>query len=103
MDEYEKELMRKNLEVSQESLKLLKKMHRARMVGGVIKVFKWTIIIGISLGSYYYVEPYLRPMINAVSGITSGGARQVQGTGEAVNQNNLPPDFFDKLKNLLLK
>ncbi|NOY35326.1 MAG: hypothetical protein GXP44_00080 [bacterium] len=102
MDEYEKELMRKNLEVSQESLKLLKKMHRARMVGGTLKVFKWMIIIGISLGSYYYVEPYLRPMIDAVGGITSG-AERVQGVGEAANPNNPSPDFIEKLRGLLLR
>jgi len=102
MDEYEKELIRKNLEVSQESLKLLKKMHRARVVGGTLKVFKWIIIIGISLGSYYYIEPYLRPMINAVSGVGSG-AERVQGTERAVSPNNLSPDFMEKLKGLLLR
>jgi len=100
MDEYEKELMRKNLEVSQESLKILKKMNRARLVGRVFHALKWLVIIGISLGSYYYIEPYLRPIINTFSGAASGVER-VGPTGEAINPNSLPPDLLDKLKNLL--
>lgn len=59
MDEELKQLLRKNIEVSEESLRILKKINRAAVMGRVFKFFKWLIIIGISVGSYYYIEPYI--------------------------------------------
>lgn len=93
MDEYNKELLRKNLEVSEESLKILKKMNRARVVGGVLRVFKWIIIIGISLGSYYYIEPYLKGLLNVYNNINAGAGH--------AGASNIVPGFIEKLKNLL--
>lgn len=92
MDEYAKEMLRKNLEVSQESLKILKKMNRARVVGGVLKVFKWVIVIGISFGAYYYIEPYLKGLMNVYNNINAGA-----GHSSATGAFSV---FMEKLKNL---
>jgi hypothetical protein len=54
-----KNLLQKNLEVSQESLKILKKINRARIIGNIFTFLKWMIIIGASIGIYYYIQPYL--------------------------------------------
>lgn len=54
-----KKLLQKNLEVSEESLKILKKINRAAVMGRVFRFFKWLIIIGISVGAFYYIEPYI--------------------------------------------
>ena len=102
MDEYAKELLRQNLETSQESLSILKKMHRARVVSGVFKAIKWIVIIGLSLGSYYYIEPYLNAMLDALNSISSGMG-EVRKVGEAVSPSNLTPGLMEKLKNLLPK
>ena len=100
MDEYIKELLRKNLEVSEESLKILRKMNRARVRGNIFKVIKWIIIIALSVGAYYYIEPYLRSLMDALSQI-SASMNQLRGVGGQLNPSNAPPGFFDNIKNLL--
>ncbi len=72
VDDYTKELLRKNLEVSQESLEILKKMNRARVMGGIFRILKWIGIIGISFGLYYYIEPYLQTLKDTLSGLNAG-------------------------------
>ncbi|MBI4692310.1 MAG: hypothetical protein HY773_02645 [Candidatus Terrybacteria bacterium] len=58
-DEELKQLLKKNLEISEESLRILKKMNRAAVIGRILRFFKWMIIIGISVGAFYYIEPYI--------------------------------------------
>lgn len=58
-----KHLLQKNLEVSQESLKILKKINRARIAGNIFSFLKWMVIIGASVGIYYYIQPYLDQML----------------------------------------
>jgi len=60
-----KSLLEKNLETSQESLKILKKINRARIVGNLFSFLKWLIIIGVAFGVYYYLQPY----INKIPGL----------------------------------
>ncbi len=100
MDEYAKELLRKNLEVSQESLKILKKMHRARIWGTLFKVVKFIVIVALSYGAYYYIEPYLRGVVDMLSNI-SHGAGQIKQAGGALNPSGVTPGLLDKLKSLL--
>jgi len=58
-DEELKNLLQKNLETSQESLKILKKINRGRIVGNFFSFVKWVIIIGTAFGAYYYLQPYI--------------------------------------------
>lgn len=58
-DDELKQLLRKNIEVSEESLKILRKINRAAVMGRFFRFFKWVVIIGISVGAYYYIEPYV--------------------------------------------
>ena len=100
MDEYAKELLRRNLEVSQASLKILKKMHRARIWGTLFKIIKFIVIVALSYGAYYYIEPYLRGVMDMLSGI-SQGAGQIKQAGDTLNSGDVTPGMLDKLKNLL--
>lgn len=71
-DEELKQLLQKNLETSQESLDILKKMNRARMVGNALVFLKWVIIIGLSYGAYFFIEPYLKAVTGGLDTINSG-------------------------------
>ena len=61
-----KKLLRQNLEVSSESLRLLKKLNKARIMDNVYWIIKWVVIIGVSFGAYYYIEPYLNKYIETI-------------------------------------
>jgi len=97
-----KELLQKNLETSEESLKILRKMHRANILGRFFWILKWAVIIGLSFGVYYYIEPYLQAIMNNLS-IISSGVNEVRNASDSISPNNISPDLLDKIKNLLKK
>ena len=98
-DEELKVLLRENIEVSKESLKILKKINRGRIFGNVFSVLKWTLIIGLSFGAYYYIEPFLSQYVDMLRGLTSG----VENIGEISNNINsaVSPDLLKKLQDLM--
>ena len=98
-DEELKVLLRENIEVSKESLKILKKINRGRIWGNVFSVLKWTLIIGLSFGAYYYIEPFLSQYVDMLRGLTSG----VENIGKIGNNTNsaVSPDLLKKLQDLM--
>lgn len=99
-EEYTKDLLKKNLEVSEESLKILQKMHRAQIIGRTFKILKWLVIIAITLGVYYYIEPYLKVLINNLNQIISM-LSEIKKTSDSLSPNNVSPGLIEKLQNLL--
>jgi hypothetical protein len=81
LDEELKELLRENLETSQESLKILKKINRGRVFGNILWALKWIIIIGLSFGLYLYIEPYIKGLIDTINNLTGGvgGIKNIPG------------------------
>jgi len=59
MDEELKSLLEKNLEVSQKSLEILKKIRRETMWSRAFSVIKWVIIIGFIIFGFMQIQPYL--------------------------------------------
>lgn len=98
MEEDLKVLLRENLEVSRESLKILKKINRGRVLSGVFSALKWVIIIGISFGAYYYIEPFLSSYLDIFKNLSSG----VENIGKVSNNVNsaVSPDLLVKLQSL---
>ncbi len=99
-EEYVKDLLKRNLEVSEESLKILQKMHRAQVIGRTFKILKWLVIIAITLGVYYYIEPYLKMLINNFNQIMVM-LGEIKKTSDSLSPNNVPSDLLEKLQNLL--
>jgi len=79
-----KDLLQKNLEASQESLVILKKMRKTQVWGGVVTFIKWAVIIGVSFGAYYFIEPYLNQMLDMYSQINET-VSGVQKIGDSIN------------------
>ena len=59
MDEELKNLMERNLEVSEKTLSILKKMRREVMWGRFFWLAKWAIIIGLIVFSFMKIQPYV--------------------------------------------
>jgi ferric-dicitrate binding protein FerR (iron transport regulator) len=60
-----KDLLEKNLEVSEKSLKILKKMHRAETRRTIFNALKWMLIIGLTVYSFLQIQPYLKSWLQA--------------------------------------
>lgn len=98
-DEELKVLLRENIEVSKESLKILKKINRGRIFGNIFTTLKWMLIIGISFGAYYYIEPFLSKYLGLMKGLTSG-VENVGKIGNNVNSET-SSDLLEKLQSIL--
>ena len=59
MDQEDKKIIRKNFEMTLENNKMLKKIRRSMFLSNVTRLFYWVVIIGLSLGAYYYLQPYI--------------------------------------------
>jgi hypothetical protein len=96
-----KELLQKDLDASQESLSILKKMRRAQVLSGVGTFFKWVLIIGVSFGAFYYTQPYLNKVLDMYSQLSST-VKEVQKAGAKVNGVTASStDLLNKLQGLL--
>ena len=92
MDFETRELVEKILELTEENNKILRKMRRGIFWGRVFHVIYWVIIIGISIGAYYYIQPLIENMLQ-LFGTTKDGLQNLEKFTEAIR--NLPgPDGF---------
>lgn len=70
MDEL-KDLLQKNLEASEKTLKMVVKLHRALMWQRFWGVVKWTVILGLTIVTVIYVQPYLKFVLNTYTGLSN--------------------------------
>jgi len=91
MDDTEKikKLLEKNLEISEESFRILKKVHRAQSIGRLFKALKWVLVIALAFGAYYYIQPFLDTFWQTVEEIKG----DVQNWGEVGEQIKGLPFF----------
>ena len=68
MDNEDKVRLERALEVSEENNRMLKTLIRAMRWGRFIKIIYWTLIIGTSIGFFYYFQPYLQGIKDAYGG-----------------------------------
>ena len=71
MDSEMQESIQKVLELVEENNKILRKMRRSIFLGRVFHALYWVIIIGVSIGAYYYVQPYLESVMKSLGGTDS--------------------------------
>ena len=49
--------------ISQENNKMLRGMQRHMRMGTVMRILYWIVIIGSMLGVYYYLQPFIEPLL----------------------------------------
>ena len=71
MDPEDKSTLRKVLELEQKNNKMLTSIHKSMFWGRVFRAVYWLVIVGIAVGAYYYVEPYVNGLTDAYSSFKS--------------------------------
>ncbi len=59
MDTEDRKKLNRALELSEENNKMLKSLVRNMRWGRLFKILYWAVIIAVSLGAFYYSQPYL--------------------------------------------
>ena len=59
MDPEAKQLIEKTYSLVEENNKILRRMRRSQKVTSIMRVVYWLIIIGIAIGAFYFLQPYI--------------------------------------------
>jgi hypothetical protein len=78
MDPYTKSLLEENLKLSKENNKLLLKIRSVQRWAQITRYLYWVVIIGVSFGAFYYIQPYLGNLLN----VYTGGAYGMNNVGD---------------------
>lgn len=63
MPPYEKKLLEETARLAEENNKILRGMRNANRWARFFGFIKWLIIIGVAVGSFYYIKPYLSAVL----------------------------------------
>lgn len=58
--------------LAEENSKMLRSIQRMNRTSAVLKMIYWIVILGISFGAFYFMQPYLDALKNAAGGDTPG-------------------------------
>lgn len=69
MPPYEKNLIEETAKLTQENNKILRGIQSAARWERFFGAIKWIIIIGLTVGAYYYIQPYLETLLKVYSSV----------------------------------
>ena len=76
---------------------MLKKLRSAQKRASFFRAFYWLAIIGISLGAYYYIQPYVNTLIKIYTGGVSG-FKNVQDLGKSIPDAKYLTDILNQIQ-----
>jgi len=53
------ETLKELLEITKENNVMLRKLYKGYVIGKIFSILYWIIIIGLGIGAFYYVQPYI--------------------------------------------
>ena len=64
-------MLRKTLELAEENNEMLKKLRRTQKFGLVIKILYWALVLGVAVGAYYFIQPFVDQIGSTYNGLQS--------------------------------
>lgn len=71
----ERSLLERTHKLVEENNEILRSMRRMSRISGAFRILYWVVIIGVSVGAYYVIQPYIESMI----GLYTGAQSAIQG------------------------
>lgn len=72
------QMLEELLELTRENNKILKQMRRSLMWGRALRIVYWLVILGVAIGSFYFLQPYIENLQEVYSNVT-GVKTQLNG------------------------
>ena len=99
MDSEIKELLKANLELSKENNEMLRKVRRVQKRAYAAKIAYWVIVLLLTLGAYYYIQPY----IQKVTDFSNGLNKLIQSGNLNKTESNVAQQLLNNLGKVLSK
>lgn len=90
MNPEERSLLERTYKMVEENNSILRSLQRSKRIGLVIKSLYWIVIIGLSVGAFYFVQPYIEFMTGAL-GV---GGKQESNTASQQNYAEMLQDLL---------
>lgn len=71
MSPEERSLLERTYKISEENNSILKSMRRTARLGTAMKLIYWIVILGLSYGAYYFIQPYLNTVMGMYDKVQS--------------------------------
>ena len=81
MSPEEHELLRRSIALSEENNDILRSIQRSMRLSRFMTFLYWVVIIGISVGAWYYFQPY----VDKAVGVYNEAQAQLNNVNDAVN------------------
>lgn len=78
----ERDLLTQSIKLSEENNKMLRAMRRGARFVLLWRITYWTLIIGLSYGSYVYLQPYITQLQNTSTQIQKDVANLQSGVSK---------------------
>jgi hypothetical protein len=69
MESEDREILRRVLELSQKNNKMLNSIQRSMFWNKLFRIVYWAIIVGVAIGAYYYLEPYVNGVLQVYGSV----------------------------------
>lgn len=93
MNPEERSLLENVYKMTQENNEILKTLRRSARVSMIVKAVYWLVIIGLSVGALYFIQPYVDFLTGAL-----GGDKTSDSVLNVNNAKSVFSDFQDVLK-----
>jgi TRAP-type C4-dicarboxylate transport system permease small subunit len=70
MDPELKKMLEETLTLTQENNKILQDVKRSMLWARIMNIIYWVLIIGISIGAFYFLQPYIDQIVKTYGGFS---------------------------------
>jgi hypothetical protein len=60
--------------VAEENHRMIKNLYQRARMATVFIFIKWFIIVGITIGSFYFIQPFINTLVGIYGGVSGGGS-----------------------------
>ncbi|MEN9524081.1 MAG: hypothetical protein RL536_150 [Candidatus Parcubacteria bacterium] len=91
----ERSLLERTHKLVEENNEILRSIRRSNRFGTIMRVLYWVLILALSFGAYYFIQPYLSSMLGTYSSLQNS----LQGLqGDVNSAQNAAGSIRDLLK-----
>jgi hypothetical protein len=68
----ERALLNESIKLGEENNKILRSMRRSARFASFFRLMYWLLIIGAAFSTYYFVQPFIAPLVKTYNDIQQG-------------------------------